>query len=179
MNKIVLIGLAAALAAGAALAQTPPPPPSAYGAPQSSYNAPPPPPGYQGRNDGGRGFQPGGPDGFGRDRLDRGRFGGRRFWPARGGRRSLQDIERRNAEMFAQADANKDGRLTFEEFRQFLERRRLERQREMFRRFAGGQDSVTLDQLNARAAERMADRERGGPVGGPGPAQRLDRPPGR
>jgi hypothetical protein len=53
----------------------------------------------------------------------------------------------------------------------------------MFRSFSGGQDSVTLDQLKARMAEREAERGRGrdgrGPrgLGGRGPVQAA--PPAR
>jgi hypothetical protein len=85
------------------------------------------------------------------------------------------EMQKRRAELFAQMDANKDGRVTFEEFRQYQERRRLERQREMFQHFTGGQDSITLEQWNAQVAQRFDGRgsERGrGPGGqGPGPDQ--------
>lgn len=90
-------------------------------------------------------------------------------------RPSLEDVQKRNAEAFARMDANKDGRVVYEEFRQDLERRRAERQRRMFERFSGGQDSVTLEQLNARTAERYNQRGRGqgqGPApGGQAPNQ--------
>jgi hypothetical protein len=72
-----------------------------------------------------------------------------------------QEVQQRNAAAFARMDVNRDGRVTFEEFRQDVERRRFQRQRLMFQRFAGGQDSVTLDQMNARALERLNDRTRG------------------
>jgi hypothetical protein len=51
--------------------------------------------------------------------------------------------------------------VTFEEFRADLERRKLERERRMFMRFSGGQDSVTLDQLKAREARRFEGRRHG------------------
>jgi hypothetical protein len=145
MNKTILVtGLALALTAGAALAQAGPSP-----APRAAGVQPDDQPGEFGR------------------RFERhmGRDGpGMRGW--RGGQRpTLADVQRRNAQAFALMDANKDGRVTFSEFQRDLERRRLERQQEMFRRFSGGQDSVTLDQLNARAAERL---DRGGPGRGPG-----------
>ena len=50
----------------------------------------------------------------------------------------------------------------------------------MFDRFSGGQDSVTLDQLNARAAQRLNGGP-GGPVGpggqGRGPGRAPAAPP--
>ena len=144
MKKLFLIAVGAAslLAADLAAAQTPP----GY-APGGSA-------GEDGRGPG-AGY---GPGGFG------GRGGpGHRFGPRH--RPSLEEIQKRNADRFAQMDVNHDGRVTFEEFRQFVERRRAERQREMFRRFSGGADSFTLDQLNARAAERLADHGRRGPDG--------------
>jgi len=88
-----------------------------------------------------------------------GRFGARE-------RPSLEQMQQRNAEMFAQLDANADGRVTLEEFQAYSERQRQERQRRMFERFSGGQDSVTLEQLNARTAERYNQRQSRGPGGG-------------
>ena len=85
-----------------------------------------------------------------------------------------EELEKRQADAFARMDVNKDGKVTFEEFRADMERRKLERQRAMFKRFSGGQDSVTLDQLKAREAQRFEGRGgRGGPEGrrGPPPAQ--------
>jgi hypothetical protein len=70
-------------------------------------------------------------------------------------------------------DANKNGQVTFEEYRAFIEAERLERQKRQFERFSGGQSAVTLDQLNARALEReqeMRKRFEGRRGGrGPGP----------
>ena len=144
MKKALLImaGAASLLAADLAAAQTPAAPP-----------APPPGPGGEGHHF--RGPGPGGP--------------GRMMMMRRGMRErpSLEDIQKRNGEAFARMDANKDGKVTYDEFRREIERRREERQRRMFERFSGGQDSVTLDQLNARAAERYNQRGRG--PGGPGP----------
>jgi hypothetical protein len=81
---------------------------------------------------------------------------------------TAEQVQQRNAALVARMDANKDGRVTFEEFRADVERQRLERQRRMFQRFSGSQDSFTLDQLNARSLERLNDRAgRGGPDGGP------------
>lgn len=156
MHKIALIaGLAAAVAASAALAQSgqpqPPPPPRPSAAAPYAQPYGGEPGGFHGR---GEGFRPG----WG------GRFGMRHHM---GPRPTLAEVQRRNAEAFALMDANKDGRVTFDEFRRDLERRRLERQQDMFRRFSGGQDSVTLDQLNARAAQRL-DRDPGRGERGPG-----------
>lgn len=94
----------------------------------------------------------------------------------RGGRRdrlSLEQLQQRNAEVFARIDANKDGRATQAEYTAFLEQRRQERLRAMFQRFSGGQDSITLEQLNTRAAQRYNERgpnpgDRGRPGGGRG-----------
>lgn len=150
MKKTVLImaGVASLLAADLATAQTPP------------TAAPPPPPGADGPARAGHGFGQEGP-------------GRRMMWRHhhRHARPSLEDVQKRNAEAFAKMDANRDGRVTFEEFRQDMERRRLERQQTMFKRFSGGQESVTLDQLNARAAERYDDRGRRGPDKGAPPAR--------
>jgi hypothetical protein len=100
--------------------------------------------------------------------MDGGMRRGPRF-EGRGGRgfrgptseemRQLQ--EQRNARLFGELDANKDGRVTQQEFTAY-------RERTAFQRFSGGQDSVTLPQLNARTAERF---NRGpGRRAGPGPA---------
>lgn len=156
MHKNILIaGLVAAISLGAGLQA------------QAQTSAPPSPPkagadrDFDGPRDGrgghrfhdGRGFR-GGPGGF------RGR--GMRQPP------TAEEVQKRNAALFARVDANKDGRVTFDEFRAAQERRRLERQREMFQRFTGQQDSVTLDQLNARSLERLKERgERRGPGRGP------------
>jgi hypothetical protein len=91
----------------------------------------------------------------------RGRFG--RF------RASPEQVKQRNAERFAKMDANRDGSVTFDEFRGFLEARRLERQRQAFSRLTDGKNVLTLGQLNERA-----DRFMQGPGGrrglrGPGP----------
>ena len=151
-KTIVVAGLALALSAGAALAQT-----------NTTANSPPPPPRH--------GPQQGGPGDEGRG-FGRGDFGRGPGWMGRGmGHRPFatrEELEKRQADAFARMDANKDGKVTFEEFRADLERRKLERQREMFKRFSGGQDSVTLDQLKAREAQRFDGRGRRGP-GGPPP----------
>ena len=101
-----------------------------------------------------------------------------RMGPGRGGMMMFDRVtpeERRKirADAFARMDANRDGKVSFEEFRADLERRKVERQRMMFNRFSGGQDSFTLEQLNARTAERFGERFegrgfRGGPNGAPG-----------
>ena len=147
MNRLILIAGVAALlgAAGtsASVAQTQAParPPAVQAAPAPAA----PDMGMPGRD--GRG---------GMHRERGGRMG-------RGGL-TVQEAQARNAAMFAQLDANRDGRGTFEEFRAFQERRRLERQRQAFQGLSGGQDSITLDQLNARTAERFSRRDarRGG-----------------
>ena len=148
MIKTLLIGgLAATIAAGAAVAQTgQPPAPPLGGGPQAQ----------QGPGGPGPGAGPGARRGPGMRGF--GRFGARQ-------RPTVADLQQRNAQMFAQLDLNKDGRATQAEFQGFLERRRQERQQQMFQRFSGGQDSVTLDQLNARTAERFNERP-GGPGGG-------------
>jgi hypothetical protein len=144
--KHLLVATAAlALAAGAALAQSAAPAPAPGQAPRAAPAPPPPRAGP--RADIGPRFRHDGA---------RGRFMGRR-----GPRPSLEQLERRNADLFAKADVNRDGRLSFDEFRQERERRRVERQRVMFQRFSGGGDSVTLDQLNARTAERYNQRGAG------------------
>jgi hypothetical protein len=155
MHKTILVaGLAMALSAGAVAAQTPAP------APAPAQRAAPagPPAGSDGPRFH-RGFRGGG-DGF----------HGRRFRQPP----SPEEVQRRTTETFTRMDANRDGRVTFEEFRADMERQRMERQRRMFQRFSGGQDSVTLDQLKARALERQHDRQerrerrgRGGSQGRP------------
>ena len=150
MHKTILgAGLAFVLAAGTALAQAGQAPAAPPQAPRAAPDVQPDdPPGDFGR----RFERRMGREGPGM----RGRMGGMRPTTA--------DLQRRNAQAFALMDANKDDRVTFPEFQRDLERRRLERQQDMFRRFSGGRDSVTLDQLNARAAERF---DRGGPGRGP------------
>jgi hypothetical protein len=74
----------------------------------------------------------------------------------------------RVAAMFAQLDANKDGRATFAEFQAHQDRQRVERQRRMFEGLSGGQDSVTLEQLNTRMQERMQGGQGGQRRGGGG-----------
>jgi opacity protein-like surface antigen len=167
MKKFLLIAVGAAslLAADIAAAQTQPAPPAPPAAPGGG-------PGFGRGGPGfdrwGPGFDRGGRHGFrgGRGRFDR-------------HRPTLEEAEKRNAERFAQMDANHDGRVTFEEFRGYIERQRTERQRQMFQRFTGGADSVTLDQLNARAAERMKDRGGRGPGGPAGTPPALGRAPAR
>jgi hypothetical protein len=154
MNRktFVIAGMALALSAGAALAQG-----------QNSQTPPPP-----------RHGPPGGPDGGRGGEIGRGRMGHRPY-------ATREELQKRQADAFARMDANKDGRVTFEEFRADLERRKLERQREMFKRFSGGQDSVTLDQLKAREAQRFQGRGRGGPGErrAPPPVQGAGAPPVR
>lgn len=162
MIKTTVIAALAVLgagAAGAAYAQAQPgPAPAARTAPQAG--APGDGMGRGGMGGPGMGMhRPGMRDGMGR--------GGRGF--GRGPRATPEQMRERNAQLFAQMDANRDGRATFEEFRAFQDRQRLERQRRMFQRFSNGQDSITLDQLNARAAERFNQRQGGpGRDGGPG-----------
>lgn len=159
MNRLIIIaGLSAFLGAGAfgvaaAQAQAPAQPPAAQPA------APPPAPpgvGMPGKHVG-PGMRPG--------HGMRGRGG------MRGGRMGLngpltpQERQARVAAMFAQLDANRDGRATFAEFQAFQERQRTERQRRAFNNLSGGQDSVTLDQLTTRLNERG---QRGPGPGGPG-----------
>ncbi|HTI67226.1 MAG TPA: hypothetical protein VL460_06730 [Caulobacteraceae bacterium] len=149
-RNILIAGLVAVLSAGAALAQNPPP------APRAAPGVVPPGPGP--RDQAGQGFR----------RDGRGGADMRRFM-----RPTPEEVQRRVGEAFTRMDANRDGRVTFEEFRQEQERQRMERQRQMFQRFSGGQDSVTLDQLKARALEQLNDRGHGRGRGrGPG------RPPG-
>ena len=153
MNRLILIAgvtaLLGAAGASASLAQT-----QGQARPPAAQAAPAP---------GAPGMAMPGRDG--RGGMHRGR-GGRM---GRGGL-TVQEAQARNATMFAQLDANRDGRASFEEFRAFQERRRLERQRQAFQSLSGGQDSVTLDQLNARTAERFSQRDarRGGGGGGGG-----------
>ncbi len=154
MIKILLIGgLAATIATGAALAQTAQAPGQPPSVDHQAHG--------QGPGGHGAGMGPGmrgqGVRGPGRGRGFGG-FGGGRERP------TLEQIQQRNAQMFAQLDVNKDGRATQAEFQAMIERRRAERQQQMFQRFSGGSDSVTLDQLNARAAERFNQRP-GGPGG--------------
>jgi hypothetical protein len=158
MHKNILIaGVVIAITAGAAMAQTGAqrpanPPPPAAGQPAAGQPDGPGP-GFRGAPGFRRG--PGGP-GFGG-------FRGRFRQPP-----TAQQVQQRNAALVARLDANKDGRVTFEEFRAEQERRRMERQRRMFERFSGEKDSFTLDQLNARSLERLNDRgQRRGFRGGP------------
>jgi hypothetical protein len=142
-KSIIVAGMAAVVvagaAAGAALAQSQAPAPAG----QSAQSAPPP---------GGPGLEGRGGERFGRG--DRGgRSDGRGFRRMRE-RPTLEQVQQRNAQWFARIDANKDGRATAQEFQAFREQQRQERERSMFQRFSGGQDSVTLQQLNARTAER-------------------------
>ena len=155
MKRILLLAAAcASLATAAAAAQTATPAP-----------APPPPPGA------GPGARSG--DGPGGHMMMR-RFGGQ------GGRMmqraTPEERAKRRADMFAKMDANKNGQVTFDEYRGYIEAERLERQKRQFERFSGGQSAVTLDQLNARALQREREMEqrfqdrrgrRGPPPGGP------------
>ena len=72
------------------------------------------------------------------------------------------------AERFARMDANRDGKVTFEEFHAAREAARLQRQRIAFSRMTGGKDALTLEQLNERADTFMEHRGRGGPMRGRG-----------
>jgi hypothetical protein len=154
MKRLILIaGAAVILGGGAAGAATAP---SAAPAPPAGQTAMPP------------GHPPGGP-GMGMPGRMRGGPGMRGMRHGRMGRMgrtppTAEQVQARNAALFAELDANRDGRATFEEFRALQERRRLERQRRVFQGLSGGQDSVTLEQLNTRSAERMKQREarRGG-----------------
>jgi hypothetical protein len=138
MKKIIIaVGLSALASAGAAtglaLAQTPAQPPAMAGRMQPRLAADQMPPGAM------DGMMRRGPRFEGR--------GGRGFrGPTPEEMRQLQ--EQRNARVFAEMDANKDGRVTQQEFT-------AQRERMAFQRFSGGQDSVTLPQLNARSAERF------------------------
>jgi hypothetical protein len=158
VNKsIIIAGVSALLLAGAAEGATAQSPASGQAAPAAQPA--PPPPGF-----GGPGFRGG-------ERFGRGDGDGRGFRGMRQ-RPTLEQVQQRNAQTFAQLDANRDGRVTQPEFQGFLERRRQERQRQAFLRFSGGQDSVTLDQLNARTAQRYDNgpARRGGPGAPPPPA---------
>ena len=142
---LIMVGAAGLLAADLAAAQTPAAPPAPPAAPA----------GPDGAGPGVHRFRGPGPGRMMMRRMHR-------------QRPSLEEVQKRNAEAFARMDANKDGRVVFDEFRQDIERRRAERQQRMFQRFSGGQDSVTLDQLNARTAERYNQRgRRQGGQGGP------------
>lgn len=157
MIKMLLIsGLAATIATGAALAQTAPAPPPPAGDAQAHGQGP----GGHGAGMG-RGMRGQGMHGQGmRGQGTRGPGGGR--GPGGDGQRpTLEQMQQRTAQMFAQLDVNKDGRATQAEFQAMMERRRVERQQEAFQRFSGGADSVTLDQLNARMAERFSQRQGG------------------
>jgi hypothetical protein len=131
---------------------------------------PPPPPGGQAQAQGPHMRGPGG------------RF--HDFRGARGFQRANpEERAKRRAEMFARMDANRDGRVTEPEFHAFHEARKRERQHRMFQRFSGGQDSVTLDQLNARALtrerqmqERFQNRRGAGGARGPFDGRDFDRP---
>ena len=83
-----------------------------------------------------------------------------------------EEMKQLRAQRFARMDANHDGRVTFEEFRAFMEARKLERQHQAFSRLTGGKDSLTLAELNERADARMHGRGghmgRGGGRFGPG-----------
>jgi hypothetical protein len=87
-----------------------------------------------------------------------------------GGPLTPQERQARVATVFAQLDANKDGRASFAEFQAFQERQRVERQRQAFNGLSGGQDSVTLDQLTARMAQQGP--QGGAPGGPPGAGRR-------
>lgn len=154
MKKILLLAAACAAMATAATAQTPAPPAGA-GPGQAVGPGYGPPPG--------------------------GRFDGRRFGRpgarAIGPRLTPEERAKRRADLFAKMDADRNGQVTFEEYRGYIEAQRLERQKRQFERFSGGQSAVTLDQLNARALQRERDLEkrfqdrrgrRGPPPGGPG-----------
>lgn len=83
---------------------------------------------------------------------------------------SLERMQQNNAARFARLDINKDGQVNFTEFHQAIENARMERERQAFSRLADGRDTLTLDQLNTRAAERAKRwdgwRGRGGPADG-------------
>lgn len=135
-TMLIAASLAALVGAGSAAAQT-----------QSA----PTPPAKEGHDWRGAG----GPGGHHFGRGDRGHRGGPGM---RGGRRGAPptqaEVEKRNAEVFARLDANKDGKATLAEYKAFIEQRRAARQEAQFKRFSNGKDSVTLADLNARAAER-------------------------
>jgi hypothetical protein len=134
MKTMLILAVAATALASAASAQIPSPPRQ----PPAARDLPPPPPG-QGpaarRFDG-----PGGPGGV-------------------RGRATPEARTQRRADLFARMDGNRDGQVTFEEYRAFIEAERLARQKRQFERFSGGQSAVTLDQLNARALQRERDLE--------------------
>ena len=161
MKRLIIIaGVSAILGAGAvgsAEAQTPAQEPA-------GQRAAPPPPGGQGAG------MPG-------MRGGAGMHGGPGMRPGqgmRGGQGGLNgpltpaERQARVAAMFAQLDANKDGRATFAEFQAFQDRQRTERQRQMFNGLSGGQDSVTLEQLTTRLNQRGQQ----GPGAGPGQGRR-------
>jgi hypothetical protein len=159
IRTVLAAGAAVVIAgAGAAFAQTPAPQAPAAATPQGAA----PQAGAPGR------MGMGAPSG--RMEMRRGMRQGARQGMRGGGRTppTAEQLEARNTQLFAELDANRDGRATFEEFRQLQEQRRDERQRQAFQRFSNGQDSVTLSDLNARAAERMQQRQnrRGNGEGG-------------
>jgi hypothetical protein len=133
--------------------------------------APPPQPG-------GQPGQPGAA--MGHDRMGPGQMGRMgRMGPGRMGMRlTPEERAKRRADQFTKMDANKDGKVTEPEFRAFAEARKGEREHQMFLRFSGDQESVTLDQLNARALtrerameNRMRDRRGGRGMPGARPAR--------
>ena len=81
-------------------------------------------------------------------------------------RATPEEIKQLRAQRFARMDANHDGKVNFEEFRAFMEARKLERQHQAFSRLTGGKDSLTIAELNERADARMHGR--GGRMGGRG-----------
>ena len=167
------LALCVSTAAMAAPATTPAPPPAGAPAPGGPRMGP----GMMG---------PGGPGMMGPGMMGHGQWGrmgrGRRGMGMMGGpRATTAELAKRRADMFARIDANKDGKVTEGEFHAFIEARKREREHRMFQRFSGGQDAVTLDQLNAKALEReraMEGRRGGGRgPGGPGGPRGPGGPP--
>jgi RNA polymerase sigma factor (sigma-70 family) len=105
---------------------------------------------------------PGGPafEGRGPGPGQMGRQFGRR---GDGVRLSPEERKKILTERFQKIDANRDGRVTFEEMRTYREAQRLERQKQAFSRLAGGKDAMTLDDFT-RLGERGGMR-RGGRMG--------------
>jgi hypothetical protein len=135
MKGFYLLGGIAALSvvAASAMAAQPGPGPGPQGQPGPAVEGRGPGPGQMGRH-------------FGRGQ-------------GRGEALRLSPEERKRilTERFQKIDANRDGRVTFEEMRAYREARRLERQRQAFARLSGGKDALTLDDFT-RLAERGGGR---------------------
>jgi hypothetical protein len=148
MKGFYLLGGIAAfsIVAASAMAAQPGPGPEGPGGPQG--------PAFEGRG-------PGPGQMMGRH------FGGR---GGMGGAMRLSPEERKKllTERFQKIDANRDGRVTFEEMRSWREAQRLERQKQAFARLAGGKDALTLEdftRLGERGGPERGAMGRGGRMG--------------